>query len=92
MKKVVFLLVTLFFSLGVALAQNDKKGNGAVISADKTEFDFGTIKEVNGPVSHVFVIKNVAVLNPSFRPSLSLRARSLRSRLPTTLPVVPVSS
>lgn len=59
MKKVVFLLVTLFFSLGVALAQNGKKDNGAVISAEKTEFDFGTIKEVNGPVSHVFVIKNV---------------------------------
>ncbi len=59
MKKVFFLLVTLCFSLGVALAQNNKKENGAVISADKTEYDFGTIKEVNGPVSYTFTIKNV---------------------------------
>ncbi len=40
--------------LGVLHAE-DKE---AVITATETEYDFGEIKEVDGPVVHTFVIKN----------------------------------
>lgn len=57
MKKYLFVIASLFLLVGALVGQNtDKKG--AVITAEKTEFNFGTIKEVNGIVSHVFIIKN----------------------------------
>lgn len=54
MKKILYILASLCLIVGVVLAQSGK----AVISADKTEHDFGVIKEVNGKVTHTFVIKN----------------------------------
>ncbi|MDO4692351.1 MAG: DUF1573 domain-containing protein [Porphyromonadaceae bacterium] len=55
MKKFLYVLGFLLVFLGVAVAQAPK---GAVISADRTDHDFGVIKEANGKVSHTFVIKN----------------------------------
>lgn len=55
MKRFVFILSALLLFVGIALAQATK---GAVISAPVTEFDFGTILEANGKVSHTFIIKN----------------------------------
>ena len=51
MKQIIFMAILL--ATGIASAQNK-----AVISADETSFDFGTIKEANGNVSHTFKIKN----------------------------------
>ena len=44
MKQIIFMAILL--ATGIASAQNK-----AVISADETSFDFGTIKEANGNVS-----------------------------------------
>ena len=55
MKRFAFILSALLLVAGIALAQATK---GAVISAPVTEFDFGTILEANGKVSHTFIIKN----------------------------------
>lgn len=54
MKKIVFLFMAVLLAMGIASAQ--KK---AVISAETTSFDFGTIKEGDGKVSHTFEITNV---------------------------------
>nr|WP_314650589.1 DUF1573 domain-containing protein [uncultured Porphyromonas sp.] len=56
MKRFAFILSALLLFVGIALAQATK---GAVISAPVTEFDFGTIQEANGKVSHTFIIKNI---------------------------------
>lgn len=59
MKKFFCLLVTMIFvAVTVAQAQDKNKSVVTEISAEETEYDFGTIKEVNGPVSHVFKVKN----------------------------------
>ena len=55
MKRFAFILSALLLFAGIVLAQATK---GAVISAPVTEFDFGTILEANGKVSHTFIIKN----------------------------------
>lgn len=59
MKRVLTLMFAMFvvatFSVQLLSAQ-DKK---AKIDAPKMEYDFGTIKESNGNVSHVFEIKNI---------------------------------
>lgn len=57
MNKYITVIACLFLFLGTMVAQNSDK-RGAVITAEKTEFDFGTIKEVNGVVTHIFTIKN----------------------------------
>lgn len=60
MKKFLFVFAVMFF-VGVAVAYaQDSRTRGAVteISAAETEYDFGSIKEVNGPVTHTFVVKN----------------------------------
>lgn len=54
MKRIIFIIMAILLATGLASAQ--KK---AVISAEETSFDFGTIKEVNGNVSHTFQIKNI---------------------------------
>lgn len=54
MKRIIFIFMAILLATGLASAQ--KK---AVISAEETSFDFGTIKEVNGNVSHTFQIKNI---------------------------------
>ena len=53
MKQIIFIFMAILLATGIASAQNK-----AVISADETSFDFGTIKEANGNVSHTFKIKN----------------------------------
>lgn len=53
MKRIIFIFMAILLAAGLASAQ--KK---AVISAEETSFDFGTIKEANGNVSHTFQIKN----------------------------------
>ena len=53
MKRIIFIIMAILLATGRARAQ--KK---AVISAEETSFDFGTIKEANGNVSHTFQIKN----------------------------------
>ena len=52
MKQIIFIFMAILLATGMASAQNK-----AVISADETSFDFGTIKEATGNVSHVFKIK-----------------------------------
>ena len=47
MKQIIFIFMAILLATGIASAQNK-----AVISADETSFDFGTIKEANGNVSH----------------------------------------
>ena len=54
MKRIIFIFMAILLAAGLASAQ--KK---AVISAEETSFDFGTIKEANGNVSHTFQIKNI---------------------------------
>ena len=51
MKQIIFIFMAILLATGIASAQNK-----AVISADETSFDFGTIKEANGNVSHTFKI------------------------------------
>ena len=53
MYRIIFIFMAILLATGLASAQ--KK---AVISAEETSFDFGTIKEANGNVSHTFQIKN----------------------------------
>ncbi len=59
MKKTTLLAVfALFFSLLTCVAQETKKNTGAKIGAKELEFDFGKIKEADGPVTHKFVVDN----------------------------------
>ena len=61
MKRIVILTTMLLLMFTMWQAQNkqhDNKSSDAQIEAVETEFDFGTIKEVDGPVSHTFIIKN----------------------------------
>lgn len=62
MKRIAILTTILLLCATLAGAQDNKqtksKSSGAQIEATETEFDFGTIKEVDGPVSHTFTIKN----------------------------------
>ena len=50
MKQIIFIFMAILLATGIASAQNK-----AVISADETSFDFGTIKEANGSVRHIAV-------------------------------------
>lgn len=52
-RQFVFFLIGFMLLAGTAQAQND-----AVVGSDELNFDFGTIAEEEGPVSHVFVITN----------------------------------
>ena len=45
--------MALLLTIGTAFAQGK-----AVISAEETLYDFGTIKEADGNVSHTFIISN----------------------------------
>lgn len=59
MKKSVLLSLVLllsFFGVATTYAQSEKQ---AKIEAPVTEHDFGTIKESDGKVSHIFEVKNV---------------------------------
>ncbi|MDD4514023.1 DUF1573 domain-containing protein [Massilibacteroides sp.] len=53
MKQIVFIFMSLLLMTGGAFAQNK-----AVIAAEVTTHDFGTIQEDNGTVTHTFKIKN----------------------------------
>ncbi len=54
MKHLLFILTAMLLSVGSLSAQEKQ----AVISAKETIFDFGTIKEIDGKVTHAFVIEN----------------------------------
>ncbi|RHJ86570.1 DUF1573 domain-containing protein [Parabacteroides sp. AM08-6] len=53
MKQIIFIFMAILLATGMASAE--KK---AVISAKETSYDFGTIKEADGKVSHTFKIEN----------------------------------
>lgn len=53
MKQIIFIFMAILFATGIASAQQK-----AVLAADQTSHDFGTIKEADGKVSHTFKIKN----------------------------------
>lgn len=60
MKKLVLMFSVLLLSVVALNAQEvQKQTKGAAISALEEQFDFGTIKEADGPVTHAFTIKNV---------------------------------
>jgi len=54
MKQIIFIFMAILLATGIASAQKSK----AVISAEVTSHDFGTIKEADGEVSCTFTIKN----------------------------------
>lgn len=54
MKRIVFMLTALLLAVCAISAQKKQ----AVISAKETSYDFGTIKEADGKVSHTFTIDN----------------------------------
>ena len=55
MRQIVFIFMAILLATGMVSAQDKDK---AVISAETTKFDFGTIKEADGKVSHTFEISN----------------------------------
>ena len=55
MKRIIFLFAVILMAVGMASAQGAKK---AVLAVEQNVFDFGTIKEADGPVAHTFVVKN----------------------------------
>ena len=60
MKKLVLMFSVLLLSIVALNAQEvQKQTKGAAISAPEEQFDFGTIKEADGPVTHALTLKNV---------------------------------
>ena len=60
MKKLVLMFSVLLLSVVALNAQEvQKQTKGAAISAPEEQFDFGTIKEADGPVTHAFTLTNV---------------------------------
>lgn len=57
-KLVLPILFAIALTLGVQMALAQEDGNAAKIEVKKTEHDFGTFKESDGNVSHVFVVTN----------------------------------
>jgi hypothetical protein len=55
MKQIIFVFAAILLATNVALAQDDA---AASLSVSEESYDFGTIKENGGAVSHAFVIKN----------------------------------
>ena len=54
MKRIIFILTAILLSVVAVSAQKKQ----AVISAQETSIDFGSIKEADGKVSHTFKIDN----------------------------------
>lgn len=57
MKKIILSVLVVFMALNLAMAQNNPE-NKPEITFEKITHDFGTIKEVDGPVSCTFKFKN----------------------------------
>src|SRR6266542_1757921 len=55
MKKIVFLALTFVLVFGISVSAQQRT---ASISFKEESFDFGKIKEADGPVNHVFVFTN----------------------------------
>ncbi|MDR2809590.1 MAG: DUF1573 domain-containing protein [Tannerellaceae bacterium] len=55
MKQIIFVFTAILLATNVALAQDDA---AASLSVSEENYDFGTIKENGGKVSHTFVVKN----------------------------------
>ena len=53
MKQIIFIFMAILLATGMVYAQNNKEKGKAVISAEKTSHDFGTIKETDGDVSQL---------------------------------------
>ena len=47
MKQIIFIFMAILLATGMVYAQNNKEKGKAVISAEKTSHDFGTIKETD---------------------------------------------
>lgn len=58
MKKALLIFTCLLLITNIAFAQNEGEKKTAKLVTTEKEFDFGTIKEADGPVSHTFIIKN----------------------------------
>lgn len=58
MKKLVYVFVFILVCLSFTPTLAQGVQQGAVITAVDADYDFGTIKENNGKVSHTFLIKN----------------------------------
>lgn len=52
------LLFALAIAFGIQTANAQDDSNAAKIDAKETEYDFGTFKEADGDVTHVFVVTN----------------------------------
>lgn len=61
MKRITLMLTLIFFSIGLANAQNQtsvKNVDGAVITVDVNTYDFGKVKKSKEPIQHIFTLKN----------------------------------
>ncbi|MDH6306642.1 hypothetical protein M2459_003365 [Parabacteroides sp. PF5-5] len=54
MKQVIFIFMAILLGTGTILAQD----GGASISLTENSYDFGSIKEADGLVTHTFTVKN----------------------------------
>lgn len=54
MKQIIFVFMAILLGTGLVKAQED----GAVITIAEVTHDFGDIKEADGEVSHMFIVKN----------------------------------
>ena len=55
MKQIIFFFTAILFAINMAFAQDEA---AASLSVTEESYDFGTIKENGGKVSHTFVVKN----------------------------------
>lgn len=55
MKRILFALVLTLLTTGIASAQQKE---ASITVVDSAVFDFGDIKETDGPATHIFKIKN----------------------------------
>jgi hypothetical protein len=58
MKQIIFVCMAVLLATGIAAAQDNA---AASLSVSEESYDFGTIKENGGKVSHKFVVKNDGV-------------------------------
>ena len=56
MKQILFIFTAILLATSAAFAQNSDQ---PVISAEEVVYDFGQIKESDGPISHTFQVSNV---------------------------------
>jgi hypothetical protein len=57
MKQIVYVFTAMLLATSIAFAQDDAP-DAPVLSITEDAYDFGTIKESEGAVSHTFIVKN----------------------------------